>query len=232
MSLANRVAVITGATGNLGRATARAFAEQGARLALIGTNAERLQSLAIELKLSSDRVLTHVVDLREPAGTRVAAQTIVEKFGRVDIVLHLVGGWSGGKTIAQVEASEFEAMLQQHLWTTVHLTQAFLPHLVANRWGRIIAISSPVATRPVEKSAPYAIAKAAQETLMLTLAQEVRGTGVTANILQVRAIDSKREREPGKIAWTTPEEIVAAMLYLCSDEAEIVNGARIPLYGV
>jgi NAD(P)-dependent dehydrogenase (short-subunit alcohol dehydrogenase family) len=232
MSLANRVAVITGATGNLGHATARAFAEQGARLALIGTNADRLQSLASELKLSSDRVLTHVVDLREPAGTRVAAQTIVEKFGRVDIMLHLVGGWSGGKTIAQVEASEFEAMLQQHLWTTVHLTQAFLPHLVANRWGRIIAISSPVATRPVEKSAPYAIAKAAQETLILTLAQEVRGTGVTANILQVRAIDSKREREPGTIAWTTPAEIVAAMLYLCSDEAEVVNGARIPLYGV
>ena len=232
MSLANRVAVITGATGNLGRATARVFAEQGARLALIGTNADRLQSLASELKLSSDRVLTHVVDLREPAGTRAAAQTIVEKFGRVDIVLHLVGGWSGGKTIAQVEASEFEAMLQQHLWTTVHLTQAFLPHLVANRWGRIIAISSPVATRPVEKSAPYAIAKAAQETLMLTLAHEVRGTGVTANILQVRAIDSKREREPGTIAWTTPAEIVAAMFYLCSDEAEVVNGTRIPLSGV
>ena len=85
--------------------------------------------------------------------------------------------------------------------------------------------------RPAEKSAPYAIAKAAQETLMLTLAREIRGTGVTANVLQVREIDVQPERTPKKPSRTTPEEITAAILYLCSEQAQTVNGARIPLYG-
>lgn len=74
----------------------------------------------------------------------------------------------------------------------------------------------------------------AQEALMLTLARELVGSGVTANILQVRTIDAKYERDeqpmPKNANWTTPEEITAAILYLCSDEAHVVNGARIPLY--
>jgi NAD(P)-dependent dehydrogenase (short-subunit alcohol dehydrogenase family) len=108
--------------------------------------------------------------------------------------------------------------------------------LTANNWGRIIIVSSPSATQPPEKGAPYAIAKAAQETLILALAQELRGTGVTANILQVRTIDARHERErehtPQHASWTTPEEIAAALLYLCSEEAQTVSGVRIPLYGV
>ena len=125
-------------------------------------------------------------------------------------------------------------MIQQHLWTTFYLSQVFGPHLVARGWGRMIVVSSPFAAAPPANGAPYAIGKAAQEALMLTLAEEFKGTGVTANILRVRTIDSRHEREarPSSktVSWTTPEEIASAVLYLCSDEAGIVNGARIPLY--
>lgn len=231
MGLDNRVAVITGATGNLGRVAVQTFAELGARLVLVGTNAERLQSLVSELNLPADRVMTCIANLRDPAATRAAAQTTIDTFERVDMLLHLVGGWTGGKTIVQADARATEEMLQQHLWTTFHLIQSFLPHLIANRWGRIIVVSSPIATRPAEKSAPYAMAKAAQEALMLTLAQEIKGTDVTANIIQVHTIADTPERAPGKIGGTTPAEITATMLYLCSDQAQVVNGARIPLYG-
>jgi NAD(P)-dependent dehydrogenase (short-subunit alcohol dehydrogenase family) len=83
--------------------------------------------------------------------------------------------------------------------------------------------------------APYAIGKAAQEALLLTLAREVAGTGVTVNLLQVRKIDTEHAREsdpsPSHASWTAPEEIVAAIRYLCTDEAGIVSGARIPLHG-
>jgi NAD(P)-dependent dehydrogenase (short-subunit alcohol dehydrogenase family) len=110
-----------------------------------------------------------------------------------------------------------------------------LPHLVANGWGRILVVTSPVAGNPPAKMAPYAVAKAAQEALMQTIAREVAGTGVTANMLQVRTIDANHERQtqpsPKNANWTTPEEIAAAILYLCSEEAGVVNGARIPLYG-
>jgi NAD(P)-dependent dehydrogenase (short-subunit alcohol dehydrogenase family) len=235
MSLENRVAIITGATGNLGRVVSANLAKQGARLALVGTNNERLKKLGSELNLSAERLLTHAANLRDPNSARELAQAVDEKFGRADILVHLVGGWLGGKTVVEFAAHETDEMLQQHLWTTWHLAQAFVPRFSANHWGRLIVISSPTATRPVEKSAPYAIAKAAQETLMLTLAQELKGSGVTANVLQVRTIDAQHERDkartPHNASWTTPEEIAAAIFYLCSDEAHVVNGARISLDG-
>jgi NAD(P)-dependent dehydrogenase (short-subunit alcohol dehydrogenase family) len=106
---------------------------------------------------------------------------------------------------------------------------------MANGWGRIIAVSSPLASRPAAKMSPYIIAKAAQEALLLTLAQEIKGSGVTANLLQVRTIDVKGEKvskpTPENAAWSTLPEIMAAVMYLCSEEAGSVNGARIPLYG-
>jgi NAD(P)-dependent dehydrogenase (short-subunit alcohol dehydrogenase family) len=224
MSLEKRVAVITGATGNLGRVVAKHFAEQGARLALLGTNTERLAQLTRELNLNAERAFTHSVDLRNSHATQAAAKAVIAQFGRVDILLNLVGGWTGGKAVAQVAASDVDDMLQQHLWTTFHLAQAFVPHLVANQWGRVIVVSSPTATYPPAHASPYAIAKAAQEALMLTLAQELKHSGVTANILQVKAIDTQHE-QPKTASWTTPEEIAATILYLCSDEAQGVNGA-------
>ena len=235
MAIENRVAVITGATGNLGRVVAQRLAEQGARLALLSTNQDKLDALVRELHLAQDRWLARALDLREPNAAQAARDAVLEKFGKADILLHLVGGWVGGKPITHVAADEISEMLFQHLWTTLHLTQAFVPHFVANHWGRVIAISSPHAALPAPDNAAYGIAKAAQETLMLALAEEVKGSGVTANVLRVRTIDAKHERDhnptPKNAAWTTPEEIASAILYLCSDEAQVVNGARIPLYG-
>jgi|SRR5688500_2417887 len=230
-----RVAVITGATGNLGSVVARSLGEQGLRLALFGTNAERLERLSSELKLPEDKVLTVAFDFTTPEAAQGAADAVLEKFGRVDILVHLVGGWTGGKAVADVPASDVSDMLDQHLWTTFYLGQAFIPPLVANGWGRILVVSSPLASSPPANMGPYVVGKAAQEALIMSMAKEVAGSGVTANILQVRAIDAKHERdlEPSSknANWTTPEEINTAMLYLFSNEAHVVNGARIPLYG-
>lgn len=235
MTIKNRVAIVTGATGGLGRVVTHHLAERGARLALLGRTPERLTQLAHNLSLSEDRYLAHAVDLGEPGTAQAAVDAVMEKFGRADILLHLVGGWAGGKAVVEVAAEKVANMLQQHLWTTFYLAQALIPHLVANQWGRVIVVSSPYALRPRAKGAAYAIGKAAQETLMMTLAQELKGSGVTANVLLVHTIDVKHQRDreptPKNTLWTTPEEIAAAILYLCSDEARMANGARIPLYG-
>lgn len=225
MTVENRVTVITGASGGLGRVVARRFAEQGARLALLGRNAQSIEDLAHELRLPEERVLTGAYDLSDPAAARAAADNVSKVFGRAEIVLHLVGGWIGGKAVVDVSGDEVADMLQQHLWTTFNLSQAFVPHLVANQWGRIIVVSSPSAANPPANGAPYSIGKAAQEALIATLAEELKDSGVTANVVRVRSIDP----QAGK--GTTPDEIAAMMLYLCSDEARAVNGARIPLYG-
>jgi NAD(P)-dependent dehydrogenase (short-subunit alcohol dehydrogenase family) len=234
--VANRIAVIAGAPGNLGRVVSRRLAEEGARLALLSTNPDRLDALERELNLPPERVLARAVDLGQAKAAQNAADAVVEKFGRAEILVHLVGGWTGGQPVVQVAADDVAQMLQQHLWTTFHIAQAFVPHLITNRWGRVIVVSSPQATNPPERGAPYAIGKAAQEALILTLARELSGSGVTANVIHVRAIDAQHQRDPDPspktASWTTPEEITATILYLCSDFAAVVNGARLPLYGV
>jgi NAD(P)-dependent dehydrogenase (short-subunit alcohol dehydrogenase family) len=111
------------------------------------------------------------------------------------------------------------------VWTTFHLFQSLGPKLASNGWGRVIIVSASTVPKPPEKRGIYSAAKAAQENLVLTLSAELKDKGVTANIIQVKAIDVEN-----KGTGTTPDEIVSAMLYLFSDEAAKVNGARVPLY--
>ena len=188
MNVENRVVIITGATGGLGRIATNQFAEQGACLVLVGTSPEKLQHLVKELSLPKERILMRAVDLSQPESAHTLAQDTLERFGQIDILLHLVGGWSGGEPVTETDDNQVESMLQQHLWTTYHLAQAIIPAMAGNHWGRILVISSPTASHPVANTAPYAIGNAAQEALILTIAQEVKERGITANILLVKQL--------------------------------------------
>lgn len=221
----NRVVVITGATGGLGQGTARAFAERGASLALISTGQDKLDALIDDLNLPADKVITQAVNLIDSNAVEDMAEAVSAKFGQIDILIHLIGGWVGGKTIAETDAEDFKFMLDQHAWSTFHLLRAFSSKLAANGWGRVIAVSSPSAVNTPAKSGAYAVGKSAMETLLFTLAKQFKDTDVTANVIQVNYIDVENE---GKGA--TPEEIIAAMLYLCSEEAGKVSGTRLPLF--
>lgn len=233
--LSNRVVVITGATGGLGSVAAKHFAETGASLALFARNYTKLEELAVACTKINGRVLFNTFDLITPEAAEAAKNLVLEKNGKVDVLIHLLGGWAGGRLVQEIPQQEMAEMLQQHLWSTFFLAQAFVPPMLNNGWGRIIVVSSPRANRPPAKGASYAVGKAAQEALILGLSQELKDTGVTANIIQVNTIDVAHEKEKEKTAknasWTTPKEIVAMMDYLCSDEAGIVNGARLPMYG-
>ena len=235
MTLQDRVAVITGATGVLGSVVTRDLAARGVNLALLDIDADRLATLTGSLSLPGNRFLSQKVNLLDPIETKTAAGAVMDRFGRLDILLHLVGGWTGGKILVEAPAADLVFMLNQHVWTSFNVVQAFVPCLIKNGWGRVVMITSPFASRPNPKGGPYAIAKAGQETLMLALSQELKGTGVTANLLQARSIDARREKisnpTPDNAGWTTPEELSAAIQYLLSDEAGTISGARIPLYG-
>jgi NAD(P)-dependent dehydrogenase (short-subunit alcohol dehydrogenase family) len=235
MSLEGRVAIVSGATGGLGPVVARRLLDEGASLALFATSPEKLHAVATKLDAGTDRVMATAVDLRDADATAAAVEAIRTRFGGVQILAHLVGGYSAGAPLAQAGRDELAAMLDQHVWTTFNLARAIVPHLLAGGWGRIVAVSPTTVATPGPNMAPYVTAKAGQEALLMALARELKGTGATANVLVVRAIDVQhvRDREPSPktAAWTTPEEIAAAIVYLCSDEARVVNGARIPLNG-
>jgi dihydroxycyclohexadiene carboxylate dehydrogenase len=231
MNLENKVAVMAGATGGLGRVVSRIFAENGASLVLVGSKQEKLDQLVKDLNLSEQQYTTVVADLTQEAAAPKILKSALEKYKHVDILLNFVGGWIGGKSITDTSNGDLSSMIQQHLWTTFYLVRAFVPHMIANQWGRVMIVSAPSVAHPQANGLPYIVGKSAQEALMMTLAQELKDSGVTSNVLRVRAINTAQNFDQKTKSWATPEEITAAILYLCSEEAQKINGAIIPLLG-
>ena len=230
-----RVVAITGATGGLGRTAASAFAGDGWLVGALGTDAGRLTTLAADLGLADGQWAPGVADLRNVDAATAAFGSIAETIGPVDALLHVVGGYAGGQTLTEVDPETLEDMLEQHVWSTFHAVRAVLPGMLERRWGRIVAVVPVITATPVARQGPYTAAKAAKEALIKTVARETAGTGVTANLIAVKAIDAEwvRDREPSPrtAAWSTPTEIVDTMRWLCSDAAASVNGQRIALDG-
>ena len=222
------VVLITGATGPLGRAAARRFAADGAALALVGRDRARLEAVGQEAGAEAARLALVRADLRDRAAADAMAAEVEGRFGRVDILLHLVGGWTGGTAVVDLGADEVRLMLDQHLWTTLHTVAAVVPGMVARGFGRVIAVSSPLAVNPGPRGSAYAMAKAAEEALLRSLARELAGTGVTANLVAVRTIGAPGwtgvARGPGA---TLPEDIADTLAYLASPGASGISGQRI-----
>lgn len=226
------VVLVTGATGPAGRAAAARFARDGARLALNGTDEGRLRAMIAELDLPGTEMLPVAADLRDPAAAADAVVRAERHFGRLDVLLHLVGGWAGGTPVVDLDHGEVRDLLERHLWSTLHVLQAAVPGMVARGTGRIIAVSSPLATAPGPRGASYAMAKAAEEALIRSLAREVAGTDVTANLVVVRAIEARSGgAAPRTAGSTTPEALADVLAFLASPAGRPVNGARIPLDG-
>jgi NAD(P)-dependent dehydrogenase (short-subunit alcohol dehydrogenase family) len=235
MALTDKVVAIAGAAGGLGPTVARVFAEAGARLAVAGRREAELDQLLDSLGLPEARRLSSAVDLTDDASTGDWAAQIIGKFGRVDVLLHLVGGYKGGTSIAEVSPADWDFIHKLLIKTTLNVARAFVTPLKRNGWGRFITVTSPRAQAPTSRTAIYAMGKAAADALVLALADEFEGSGATANAIAVNSIvtPEMRAANPDKdYSKSTPaEDIAAKMLYLCSDEAGSINGQRIPLIG-
>lgn len=232
MSGRRPVAMITGASGGLGRVLASDLAGDGYDLALLGSDAGRLDALRDGLGLDAAHTLNVAVDMRDASDVAAAVAAVYERYSGVDALAHLVGGWAGGVPVSNATDDPYESMLDQHLWTTLNVTREVAPRMVKAGSGRIVAVTSPLATAPEAGMSAYAAGKAAEEALLMALAQEVADTGVTVNVVRVRSIDSSADPAVGssKAEATTAAEICAAIRYLFKDEARVVNGRRIPLH--
>jgi NAD(P)-dependent dehydrogenase (short-subunit alcohol dehydrogenase family) len=201
----------------------------------VGTDVGRIAEVAAGASIPDDRWVPAIGDLRHADAASSVVGAVTARFGRVDIVLHLVGGFVPAAPITELDPDELRFMLDQHLWSTLHVARAVVPGMVERGWGRILAVTSFTTVSTPARAAIYSTTKAAQETLLRVLAKEVAATGVTVNTVAVRAIDAEHVRElepsPKNANWTTPEEVVATFRYLCSDDAAAINGARIPLDG-
>jgi NAD(P)-dependent dehydrogenase (short-subunit alcohol dehydrogenase family) len=231
-SLADRVIAIAGAGGNLGPAVVRRLAPMNARLALGGRDQEPLDVLAAELDVAAD---TASVDLLDAEAAHVWARGVADRHGRVDALVHLVGGWRGGTPIEEAPLEDWDFLEGLLIRTVQHATQAFAPYLLESGRGRFVIVSSAQGQVPTHTNAAYAAAKAAAEAWTLALAHRFRGSGATANIVVVGSIvtPAMRRESPDKdfSSFTPAEEIAEAVAYLCSDAAASMNGQRLTLRG-
>jgi NAD(P)-dependent dehydrogenase (short-subunit alcohol dehydrogenase family) len=233
--LQGKVVLITGATGGLGRAVVRKAAETDARLALTVRRLDALQELAGQLKLADERTLLHAADLAIPEEAQALVDAVVARWGGVDILLNVAGGWSGGKRLADTSDQEWQSALNRNLTTTFLINRAVLPSMLKRGWGRIVNVGSKAAEQPRPRQAAYNVAKAGVVALTQSIAAEYRRQGITANVLLPSIIDTAENREQmpdGDFSrWVKPDELAATMLFLCSDEAASINGASIRVYG-
>ena len=230
-----KIVAISGAAGGLGPTVAKAFFKAGAALCVAGRSLESLTRMLDALEAPAGRRMATAVDLLDARAAKEWAGAIQKRFGRVDAVLHLVGGYKGGTSIEEIDPADWSAVSDMLVRTTLNVARAFAVPLRTGGWGRFIGVTSPKALAPTARSALYAMGKAASDALVLALADELRGTGATANLIVVDSIDTPETRnaQPKKAyGKSTPaEEIAAAMLFLCADEAATINGARLPLTG-
>lgn len=232
--LDGRVIAIAGAAGGLGPVVARRLAGAGAALALTDVDAGRLDSLAAELGLPEERWEARVVDLLDEGAARDWADFLRDRFGRVDGLLHLVGGWRGGEPLATAPLDDYAWLHDLLVRTVQHASRAFFEVLAASEHGRFVLVSSSQAQSPDGTNASYAATKAAAETWTLALADSFAETAATANIVVVNAIltPQMREANPDKPyrTFTPAEDIAEAIVFLCSDQGAKMNGKRLQLH--
>jgi NAD(P)-dependent dehydrogenase (short-subunit alcohol dehydrogenase family) len=232
-SLDGQVVAIAGVAGGLGPVVAERLAQAGATIAGADISQAHADEVGGGLGLPDERWDGRAVDLLDEDATRAWCAGLLERFGRVDALLHLVGGWRGGQPLHE-EPLEDWALLHDLLIRTVqHTSRAFHDALLAAEAGRFVLVSAKQAQAPSNSNAAYAAAKAAAEAWTLALADGFEGTAATANIIVVEAILTPRMREqsPGEDfpTFTTAEQIAEAIAFLCSGAAEKMNGQRLPL---
>jgi NAD(P)-dependent dehydrogenase (short-subunit alcohol dehydrogenase family) len=232
--LDGRVIAIAGAGGGLGPVVAKRLADAGASLALADRQQEIADGVAQDLGLPDDRVDPQAVDLLDESQAKDWAASIEKKFGRIDGLLHLVGGYRGGDPIDTFDLADYD-LLHNLLVRTLELTtRAFHSALTRSEHGRVVLVSAAAAQNPENTNAAYASAKAAAEAWTLALADSFSGTNATANIIVVNAIETPqmREESPGTQhpSFTPAEDIAEAIAFLCSDSAARMNGQRLELH--
>lgn len=233
--LEGRVVAVAGAAGGLGPSVCRALADGGATLALTDRVAERLDEVVAGLGIDAERVDARAVDLLDEADARAWAEALTERFGGVDALVHLVGGWRGGQPIDEAPLEDAAWLHDLLVRTVQHVSRAFLPALRRSGRGRFVLVSAAAAQRPTATNAAYGAYKAAAESWTLALADDLAQHGGAANIVVVKAIVTPRmrEAEPDKAfaTFTEADHIASAIAFLLSEEGRAMNGQRLSLHG-
>ncbi len=230
----DRVVLVAGGTGGLGRAVTEAFLREGAHVAVTYRNKEEFDALAAEAGARAS-LEGFALDAIDETMVRMYVSQLVTQRGRLDVLVNAVGGYAGGTPLWETEADVLERLLALNLRVGYVLCRAVTPVMLEARRGAIVNVASRAAFDHGAGAAAYAATKAAGVALIDSLAADLKGTGVRANSVAPGIIDTAANRKAMPDAdfaqWPKAEEIAEVVLWLASDGAKLVNGATVPVYG-
>lgn len=228
MELRDKVVLITGAKGGLGTFVTNSFLDAGARV--IGV----ARSIG-DTDFPQEGFSALAAEISNGESAQGLVETTIAKAGRIDGLVHLVGGFAGGRPVAETDDATLDRMLDLNLRAAFHMIRAVLPHMRERGSGRIIAIGSKAAAEPAPMAGAYAASKAALVSLVRTVARENSDRGISATIILPGTMDTPANRAADPRAdftkWVDPGQVAKLLVYLMSDQASQVNGAVIPVYG-
>jgi NAD(P)-dependent dehydrogenase (short-subunit alcohol dehydrogenase family) len=231
----SKLVVVTGGTGGLGRAVSLAFLEEGARVAVTYRDSAEFEALKTAAGSNASSLLGEAVDVTDEAAVRRFVDGILGRGGQVEALVNAVGGYAGGIKLWELDPNLFEKMMTLNVRSGYILARVIVPAMLKQKRGSIVNVSSRAALDHAAGASAYAASKAAALAMMDSLAEDVRGTGVRVNTILPSIIDTEPNRKAMPKAdfakWPKPEEIARVILFLCSDDARVIHGAAIPVYG-
>jgi NAD(P)-dependent dehydrogenase (short-subunit alcohol dehydrogenase family) len=235
IDFSDKVVLIAGGTGGLGNAVSRAFLEAGAKVVVTYRKEEEFAALQQAAAAKVAALEGAVVDVTDERASREFVGGVLSRHGRVDALVNTVGGYAGGVKLWELETRVFDAMLSLNLRSGYALARAVVPAMLKQKQGAIVNVAAKAAFDHGAGASAYAASKAAAVAMMDSLAADLKGTGIRVNSILPSIIDTATNRQAMPDAdfavWPKPEEIARVILFLCSDEAAVVHGAAIPVYG-
>jgi NAD(P)-dependent dehydrogenase (short-subunit alcohol dehydrogenase family) len=229
------IVLVAGGTGGLGRAVAEAFLAHGAHVIVTWRHRAEFDTLVAAAGADSPRLEGREADVTDAAAAVALVADIVARHGRIDALVNAVGGYDGGTTLWQLDPAVLDRMLALNLHSGFALARAAVPAMLAARRGSIVNVAAKAGIDHPAGAAAYAASKAAALALIDALAADLVGTGVRVNSVLPSIIDTDANRKAMPNAdherWPKPADIARVILFLCSDDASVIHGASIPVYG-
>jgi len=235
VTFVGKVVLVAGGTGGLGRAVSLAFLDEGAKVSITHRKSEELESLRKEAVGKGTALEGYRVDVTDEVAVGQLIEKIVAQHGRLDAMVNAVGAYAGGTKLWELESKVFEQMLALNLRSGYALARAAVRVMLKQGEGTIVNVAAKAAVDHGAAAGAYAASKAAAVAMMDSLAADLKGTGVRVNSVLPSIIDTEANRRAMRKAdfakWPKPEEITRVILFLCSEQAKVIQGAAVPVYG-
>src|SRR6185436_10975550 len=231
----NKLVLVAGGTGGLGRAVSMAFLQEGARVAVTFRAQEEFDALKSSAGQEASLLIGQNVDVTNDDAVMKMVESILAKHGRIDVLVNTVGGYNAGKKFWEQDTKVLDKMLSLNLRSGWTLARAVVPAILKQGEGAIVNVAAKAALDAPAGAAAYAASKAAAIAMMNSLAADLKGTGVRVNSVLPSIIDTEPNRKSMPNAdfakWPKPADIARVILFLCSEDARVIRGASIPVYG-